>query len=130
MKKIILILVVVLVAVGVYWYLNVPADSDRGAVIASVTYACAEGKSIEATYYEGGAQVVVSPGEPPVPTGSVDVTLSDGRSMSLPQTLSASGIRYANVDESFIFWNKGNGAFAFEGDVQTYSECVEVENGN
>jgi hypothetical protein len=38
----------------------------------------------------------------------VELMLSDGRSLSLPQVMSASGARYANKDESFVFWNKGN----------------------
>jgi len=54
----------------------------------------------------------------PVPTGSVSLVLSDKREMILKQTISASGIRYANPDESFIFWSKGNGAFISEKDIQ------------
>lgn len=52
--------------------------------------------------------------------------LSDGRSLSLPQVMSGSGARYANKDESFVFWNKGNTAFITEGasGEETYSDCV------
>lgn len=78
--------------------------------IATVKYACADGKTIAATYY----------------AGKVDLALDDGRTMSLPQTMSGSGIRYANADESFVFWSKGNNAFATEGDPDkpTYADCV------
>jgi membrane-bound inhibitor of C-type lysozyme len=38
----------------------------------------------------------------PVLLGSVEIILSDGRNFNLPQTISASGIRYANDDESLI----------------------------
>jgi membrane-bound inhibitor of C-type lysozyme len=81
-------------------------------VIASVKYACADGKTIAATYY----------------ADKVDVVLSDGREMTLPQTMSGSGIRYADADESFVFWSKGNTAFATEGDADepTYADCTEV----
>lgn len=81
-------------------------------VIASVTYACADSKTIDATYY----------------ADKVDIVLSDGREMTLPQTMSGSGIRYANADESFVFWSKGNTAFATEGDPDkpTYADCTEV----
>ncbi len=55
----------------------------------------------------------------------VRLALSDGRSMTLPQVIAASGARYANQDESFVFWNKGNGAFVQEGgDMVTYADCL------
>lgn len=66
-----------------------------------------------------------APGMPPTPGGSVAITLSDGRAMTLPQTISADGARYANADESFIFWSKGNGAFVMEGNATTYANCVQ-----
>lgn len=46
--------------------------------------------------------------------------------MTLAQTISADGVRYANADESFVFWTKGNGAFVMEGNDQTYANCVEA----
>jgi membrane-bound inhibitor of C-type lysozyme len=81
-------------------------------VIATVKYACADSKTIDATYY----------------ADKVEIVLSDGRDMTLPQTMSGSGIRYANADESFVFWSKGNTAFATEGDADepTYADCTEV----
>ena len=81
-------------------------------VIASVKYACADDKTIDATYY----------------ADKVHIVLSDGREMTLPQTMSGSGIRYADADESFVFWSKGNTAFATEGndDEPTYADCTEV----
>jgi membrane-bound inhibitor of C-type lysozyme len=79
--------------------------------VSEVKYLCADGKSIEATYY----------------SDKVEPSLSDGRTMTLPQTVSGSGIRYANADESFVFWSKGNTAFATEGDPDTpaFADCVE-----
>jgi len=58
-------------------------------------------------------------------TGSnrVDLSLPDGRKLSLAQVLSASGARYANADESIVFWNKGRTAFLQESDVVTQSDC-------
>jgi membrane-bound inhibitor of C-type lysozyme len=79
--------------------------------ISEVKYACADAKTIEATYYPE----------------KVDLVLSDGRTMTLPQTMSGSGIRYANADETFVFWSKGNTAFATESDpnTPTFADCVE-----
>ena len=78
--------------------------------ISVVTFACAADKSIHATFY----------------SDKVDLDLSDGRTMSLPQTMSGSGIRYADADETFVFWSKGDTAFVTEGadGKETFSDCV------
>jgi membrane-bound inhibitor of C-type lysozyme len=49
--------------------------------------------------------------------------------MELPQVISGSGARYANADESFVFWNKGDTAFVTEGsdDNMTYKDCVAIK---
>jgi membrane-bound inhibitor of C-type lysozyme len=96
-----------------------------GNVIATVSYACDEGKTIAAIFYDGTS----TPGtatQPPIPGRSVRVSLSDGRTATLPQTISADGTRYANSDESFIFWAKGNGAFVMENNKQTYANCLDT----
>jgi membrane-bound inhibitor of C-type lysozyme len=54
----------------------------------------------------------------------VSLTFSDGRRMTVPHALSADGARYANADESFVFWNKGNTAFVTEQGTTTYDGCV------
>jgi membrane-bound inhibitor of C-type lysozyme len=48
------------------------------------------------------------------------------KTLYLPQTISADGGRYANADESIVFWNKGNTAFMTQGDPnnETYKDCV------
>ena len=56
--------------------------------------------------------------------GSVRLALSDGRKISLPQAVSASGARYANTDDSFVFWDKGDTAFITENGSMTYSNCT------
>ena len=77
-------------------------------VINNVTFNCASSKNIQAIFYKD----------------KVDITLSDGRNMILPQVISASGARYSNADDSFIFWNKGDGAFIEEGGKATFVECL------
>ena len=54
----------------------------------------------------------------------VSLTLSTGRRITLPHALSADGARYANTDESFVFWNKGNTAFVTENGTTTWDGCV------
>lgn len=80
--------------------------------VNTATFSCDQGKSITAAFY----------------TSRVSLVLSDGRKEELPQAISASGARYTNADESFVFWNKGNTAFITEGktepQTQTYANCV------
>jgi membrane-bound inhibitor of C-type lysozyme len=91
------------------------AASAAETPIASVTFKCEGDKAIDATFY----------------ADSVDLTLTDGRSMELPQVISGSGARYANADESFVFWNKGDTAFITEGpddnENMTYKDCVAIK---
>lgn len=86
------------------------AQAQDEKPVATATFVCADKKSIVAEFY---------PDE-------VSLTLSDGRALSLPQVISGSGARYANNDESIVFWNKGNTAFLTEGsdEAMTYKDCV------
>lgn len=102
---------------------NETLDSKREN---NVSYVCDNAQTIQATYIIG-TPIPVKPGERPIPNGSVRVVLSDGRTLSLPETISASGVRYANNDESIIFWTKGNGAFLLESDEETYGGCMALE---
>lgn len=70
-------------------------------------FTCRSGESIQAEFYKG-KQPKVEPGQMPTPTGKIKVTLSDGRKFELVQTVSADGARYANSDETIMFWNKGD----------------------
>lgn len=116
----ILVIVALLLVLGAgWWFLGGKANTSSSSQtatstqpLASVAFACAEGKSIGASFYQG----------------SVALTLSDGRTQNLPQVQSVSGIRYANQDESFVFWGKGNTAFVTEGaeQNQTYTACIAV----
>lgn len=111
----ILVLAALALVAGAAWrYYSGRAASPSGdgsQPIASINLACDAGKSIGAAFYES----------------SVTLNLSDGRSLVLPQTEAASGIRYANPDESFVFWGKGNTAFVEEGDAgETYRGCIIV----
>lgn len=84
-----------------------PAN-NIGAAVFSANFKCTGGKNINAQF--AGNQV--------------KLTLSDGRSIVLPQVISASGARYANANESFVFWNKGKGAFITEDGTLTYGNCL------
>jgi membrane-bound inhibitor of C-type lysozyme len=96
------------------------------APVAQANYVCNDNKTMQASFYKGETQTV-APGEMPISSGSVKLVLSDGRSFDLQQTISADGSRYANGDESFVFWSKGNGALVLENNVEkSYIGCVVV----
>jgi len=46
------------------------------------------------------------------------------KTLYLPQTMSADGGRYANKDESIVFWNKGDTAFVQVNGTTTLDNCV------
>jgi len=93
-------------------------------LIVQVTYICNGSKTIEVAFYKGETKSV-EPGEMPIPSGSVKIVLSDGRNFDLSQTISADGGRYANSDESFVFWSKGDGSIILEDNIEKdYKGCI------
>lgn len=86
-------------------------QSSKDELVSTVSYACNDAKTIISAVYKDKAVVA----------------LSDGRLFNLPQTISADGNRYANADESFVFWGKGNGALVLEHNQEkSYIGCVRV----
>lgn len=83
---------------------------DNKEIINSAIFRCADNKNIQAIFFQD----------------KVELTLSDGRNMLLTQAISASGARYANPDESFVFWNKGDSAFILEADHATFRDCLSA----
>lgn len=93
----------------------------------TVTYSCDTGKGVVAVFSEGPTKPATSAGGPPTPGGSVALTFSDGTKVTLAQTISADGGRYANPDESLVFWGKGNGALVLEnGQQKSYTGCIAL----
>jgi len=122
MKKILLVIIIFgAVLAGYFLY----QQSDKK--IAEAVYQCDNGHTISATFYEARVAPTSIPGEPPQPTGSVTVSLDGESVLTLAQTLSASGVRYANADESFVFWNKGNDAIILRDNTMdlSYTNCKE-----
>lgn len=76
--------------------------------IINATFVCDEGKEIDAIFFDN----------------KVQLSLSDERNFVLPHNISASGARYTNETETFVFWNKGDTAFIQENDITTYDNCL------
>ncbi len=134
-KVIILLLLFIAGIVLFFWLRPQPVVApivENPTPTAMAGYICNNKKTIGARFYEGAATTATSTNMP-VPTGSVELALSDERILSLKQTISASGARYSNGDpnvagsETFIFWSKGNGALVTDnGDEKSYFGCVAM----
>lgn len=111
-RLLIALLIVALISISAY--LLIQKDSTQKNVY---TFNCENSKSIIATFY-------------PTNDNKVDLVLSDGRKISLPHAISASGARYANSDEKIVFWNKGTTAFITEGTSTTYVNCDTLTSLN
>lgn len=137
--SLVFIIMVLVLGVVAWQYRNSPwlapllgsnTTADMQTQVGKTWYACDDGKTITATFYQGAASSVqAGSSSPPAPNGSAALMLSDGRSMTLPQTISASGIRYA-ADNSLVFWSKGSTAFITEGanQTRTYANCIAASN--
>jgi membrane-bound inhibitor of C-type lysozyme len=86
---------------------NPVVEKSADGVISSATFHCMEGKTIQALFFKD----------------KVELILSDGRNMLLLRAVSADGERYANTDESVVFWSKGDTAFIEEGNKATFKDC-------
>ncbi|MFZ2804167.1 MAG: MliC family protein [Patescibacteria group bacterium] len=85
--------------------------TSTSPVIANANYSCDGSKTISAVYS----------------SGTVQLTLSDGRQLTMPQTVSGSGIRYEQgqgTPQDIIFWSEGPNAFLSENGTNTYEDCV------
>lgn len=102
--------VLILVLIGWSYFMKnddkLPTEQD-----STYTFMCDAGKSIKASFNLAKDE-------------SVSLSLSDGRSLSLAHTIAASGARYANPDESIVFWNKGSMAFIEEQNKVTFANCT------
>jgi len=128
---VILVIIVLLLILASFGTSSLP-PTTTGSGVASTTqtveakYSCDASKSIDATYFNATTSTTTG--------NTVQIALSDGRQMTLAQTISADGARYSNGNpqlaegqpgaETFVFWSKGNGAFAEESGSTTYNNCL------
>jgi membrane-bound inhibitor of C-type lysozyme len=121
MRRLIWIFIIILLLAGVAfaaWHFLKPARPaapvDTSPIIVSAEYRCNGGKSISVAEH----------------SESATVTLSDGRSFTLPfvpatnASSTASGSRYATETGSIVFWVKEYSAFFEESGQTTYQGCV------
>lgn len=114
-KSVVFVLAFMVVLAAAFLWFSRPPVSLPSAEPVSIPklaiFNCDDGKSISATFHIGDDRFV-------------DLVLSDGRTLSVPRAISASGARYATADESFVFWNKGDTAFVTENGTTTFDGCL------
>jgi membrane-bound inhibitor of C-type lysozyme len=114
MKKYSLVIILSAVVIVVALFVLVIKNNNTNQTVDSkkVTFMCDSKKTIDVIFYPGvDKEVKLSF------NGNTDTLI-------LKHVVSGSGARYANKDESFVFWNKGNTAFITEKDVVTFANCV------
>ncbi len=129
---VILVIVVLLLVLAANGTSSLPPTGTQTTASSTVQtiqakYICDAGKTITATYVNATTSTTTG--------NSVQLELSDGRQMTLQQTISADGVRFSNGNpsvatgqpgaETFVFWNKGNGAIVQDGtNASDYTNCT------
>lgn len=115
-KAILVTVAAIVVVVGVYFFINREKEPIAPAPIVASYLSETDDSQVQATFAD---ETVTFSHES---TGQV----------VLPQVISASGARYANADESIIFWEKGGeatitveGEVVFQGVVEAPEESGE-----
>lgn len=130
----------ILIAIGAIAYLSLQRsgyfldkqNKDKN-LLSSARYICDNKKTLSADFFEPKTLVSTSTdtqdtSTPSSPSGTVVLKLDDGRNFDLSQTISADGARYANKDESFVFWDKGTEIMILEFDTEkTYKGCKKYD---
>jgi membrane-bound inhibitor of C-type lysozyme len=78
--------------------------------IISAKFACEGDKLVSVDFLKDKARIV-----------------TEGKIFVLDRAISASGARYANADESLVFWNKGDTAFMEENGEIILNDCFVVK---
>lgn len=129
-KKIVFSAITLLIIIIFFYAIKVNNENfveTSNEPINTVTFMCDGNKKIYAEFYKNKVTQGNLQDQPPTPDGSVKLKLDINKEMTLKQTISADGGRYANDDESFIFWTKGNGVMILENNTESvYKNCIAV----
>ncbi len=123
-KVIAVIVLIVVIAAASYIYMRPDTPlvmTETGEMVAEValapsgevieyTFACPDGKTFSTSYDFG--------------SNALTLKLEGDVTYVLPQAVSASGARYALVDESVVFWEHQGKATVEVGGTAVHQECV------
>jgi membrane-bound inhibitor of C-type lysozyme len=124
------ILALLIIATGFLLYKNqqVQEQTESPVVTGQATYKCLDDHTVEAVFMTEGPMPESAPEQPPASNALVSLSLDGAQDILLPHAISADGSRYANDDESLVFWSKGNGAMVLQnGAESTYQNCIVVK---
>lgn len=111
MKNVIIFTISIIVLIfAIILFIKQSSNQEEQAKDINAVFTCPDQRTIITTFH--------------LSDDTVDIKLSDGREITLPRAISASGARYANADESIVFWNKGDTAFIEENGTITYQDCI------
>ncbi len=109
MKSIYVVLIAILSS-------TIPIPAQSQAEANRVTYRCEKEQSLQVTFLAQNYTY---------PDGAAAVTFADGKTLTLPHIISASGARYS--DGKTTFWTKGEGAFVEVDEKMTINNCLAVQ---
>ncbi len=124
------LLALLIVAIGFYLLSNQSETEEmqNPVVTGQVNYQCLDNHTVEAVFMTQGPMPEVVPGQPPTSNALVSISLDGAPNIVLPQAISADGSRYANDDESLVFWSKGNGAMVLQnGKEDIFQNCIVIK---
>lgn len=99
-------------AAGYYFFGDkLPSFGMGKNPISTAKFLCEQDKTIQAVFYEGEAELMLMD------------NFGAPRTITVSQLVSASGTRYGNEDESFVFWNQGDTAVVIENGTETFTKC-------
>jgi len=106
-KKILFIIIII--AVGIfYWIYKLTAEELKSEYDNTFTFICNSDKEIKISYNEEGNSASL---------------FIEGEKYELHRVISASGARYANDDETVVFWeHQGEAMVEIDGET-IYKEC-------
>jgi len=125
-KKILYMVGAIIIIVALYMLFyketKAPVVADRSGESTGATSSVAEIVKIEYGCDQGDVRMTFS-GED-LSQAKVELK-STGEEKNIQRVVSASGTRYANTDETFVFWSNGTTAFITENDTTIYENCNE-----
>lgn len=119
-RRVFIVLLGIITVFAIYLVIrgDKPITTDSASSISqapdekiTAEFTCSNSESIKAEFVNGE-------------NSYVNLSLSDGRTLTLSSAVSADGARYANTDESIVFWNVGDTATLQEDGVTTYDNCA------
>jgi len=106
-KKILFIIIII--AVGIfYWMYQLTPEELKGEHDNTFTFVCPPGHEIKISYNEEGDSASL---------------FVEGEEYKLNRVVSASGARYANDDETVVFWEHQGEAMVEVNGETIYKEC-------